>query len=123
MNAQALGLSSLLDMASYFLPSFLTGWELPSVSAFSLSANLQKRILSYLLKRTLGHFVDGGQLDPTQLDAGIGSGRIEIRDIELDAAALNQRLAPFRSPPHPAASQRSSSSFPCPISGAASFLC
>ncbi|ETS60986.1 hypothetical protein PaG_04917 [Moesziomyces aphidis] len=80
-------------MASYFLPSFLTGWELPSVSAFSLSANLQKRILSYLLKRTLGHFVDGGQLDPTQLDAGIGSGRIEIRDIELDAAALNQRLA------------------------------
>lgn len=79
-------------MASYFLPSFLSGWDLSSVSAFSLSANLQKRILSYLLKRTLGHLVDGGQLDLAQIDAGIGSGRIEVRNVQLDAQAINRRL-------------------------------
>ncbi|SPO22516.1 related to APG2 - required for sporulation [Ustilago trichophora] len=82
-------------MASYFLPSFLSGWDLSSVSAFSLSANLQKRILSYLLKRTLGHLVDGGQLDLAQIDAGIGSGRIELRNIQLDADAINTRLPSF----------------------------
>ncbi|EST06234.2 Vacuolar protein sorting-associated protein 13A N-terminal domain protein [Kalmanozyma brasiliensis GHG001] len=80
-------------MASYFLPSFLTGWNLASVSPFSLSANLQKRILSYLLKRTLGHLVDGGQLDLAQIDAGIGSGRIEIHNVRLDAEAINRRLS------------------------------
>lgn len=79
-------------MASYFLPSFLTGWDLSSVSAFSLSANLQKRILSYLLKRTLGHLVDGGQLDLEQIDAGIGSGRIEVRNVQLDAQAISRHL-------------------------------
>ncbi|GAC97086.1 potential autophagy related protein Atg2 [Pseudozyma hubeiensis SY62] len=79
-------------MASYLIPSFLTGWDLSSVSAFSLSANLQKRILSYLLKRTLGHLVDGGQLDLAQIDAGIGSGRIEVRNVQLDAQAINRRL-------------------------------
>ncbi|CDR87668.1 related to APG2-required for sporulation [Sporisorium scitamineum] len=79
-------------MASYFLPSFLSGWNLSSASAFSLSANLQKRILSYLLKRTLGHLVDGGQLDLAQIDAGIGSGRIEVRNVQLDAQAINRRI-------------------------------
>lgn len=79
-------------MASYFLPSFLSGWDLSSVSAFSLSANLQKRILSYLLKRTLGHLVDGGQLDLAQIDAGIGSGRIEVRNVQLNADAIHSRL-------------------------------
>ncbi|CBQ70573.1 related to APG2-required for sporulation [Sporisorium reilianum SRZ2] len=79
-------------MASYFLPSFLSGWDLSSVSAFSLSANLQKRILSYLLKKTLGHLVDGGQLDLAQIDAGIGSGRIEVRNVQLDAQAINRRI-------------------------------
>ncbi|SOV06587.1 Autophagy-related protein 2 [Ustilago sp. UG-2017a] len=79
-------------MASYFLPSFLSGWDLSTVSAFSLSAGLQKRILSYLLKRTLGHLVDGGQVDLAQIDAGIGSGRIEIRNIQLNADAINSRL-------------------------------
>lgn len=80
-------------MAAYFLPSFLTGWDLSSVSAFSLSANLQKRILSYLLKKTLGHLVDGGQLDLAQIDAGIGSGRIEVRNVRLDADAIHRRLS------------------------------
>lgn len=79
-------------MASFFLPSFLSGWDLASVSAFSLSGNLQKRILSYLLKRTLGHLVDGGQLDLANIDAGIGSGRIEVRNVQLDANAINKRL-------------------------------
>ncbi|KAJ1032669.1 hypothetical protein NDA16_000692 [Ustilago loliicola] len=79
-------------MVSYFLPSFLSGWDLSSVSAFSLSANLQKRILSYLLKRTLGHLVDGGQLDLAQIDAGIGTGRIQVRNVQLNVDAINSRL-------------------------------
>ncbi|SNX82554.1 related to APG2 - required for sporulation [Melanopsichium pennsylvanicum] len=79
-------------MASYFLPSFLSGWDLSAVSAFSLSATLQKRILSYLLKRTLGHLVQGGQLDIAQIDAGIGSGRVQVNNVQLDADAINHRL-------------------------------
>ncbi|PWZ03161.1 hypothetical protein BCV70DRAFT_197398 [Testicularia cyperi] len=79
-------------MASFFLPTFLTRWELPSISAFALSANLQRRILSYLLRRSLGHLVVGGQLDLDQIDAGIGSGKIEIRNVQLDPEAANRLL-------------------------------
>ncbi|SPO35600.1 related to APG2 - required for sporulation [Pseudozyma flocculosa] len=83
----------MATMASYFLPSFLTGWELPSISAaYSLSSALQRRILSYLLKRTLGHLVIGGQLDIDQIDSGLGSGKVEIRNVVLDAEAINRLL-------------------------------
>ncbi|KAN0061095.1 autophagy-related protein 2 [Thecaphora frezii] len=86
-------------MASYFLPSFLSGWELPSISAaYSLSNALQRRILSYLLRRTLGHLVKGGQVDLDQIETGLGLGKIEIKDVELDAEAINRLLpsAPFQ---------------------------
>ncbi|PWN48294.1 hypothetical protein IE53DRAFT_370745 [Violaceomyces palustris] len=76
-------------MASYFIPSFLSGWELPNFSANAISAGLQKRILSFLLRRSLGHLVQGGQLDLDQIDAGIGSGKLEIKDLHLDSQAVN----------------------------------
>lgn len=79
-------------MVASFLPSFMTGWDFPAFPALPLSANLQKRLLSYILKRTLGHLVKGGQLDLDQIDAGIGSGRVEIRNVQLDAQAVQNLL-------------------------------
>lgn len=45
------------------------------------------------MKKTLGHLVDGGRLDLAQIDAGIGSGRIEVRNVQLNAGAINNRLS------------------------------
>lgn len=67
------------------LPSFLSGWELPSLASYTgLSTGLQKRVISFLLRRALGHLVKPGQLDWNQIEAGVGDGRLEIRDIELE---------------------------------------
>lgn len=72
-------------MFSAFLPGFLSNWELPSLSAYtSLSAALQRRVLSFLLRSFIGHLVKQGQLDWNQIEAGIVAGTLEIRDVELE---------------------------------------
>lgn len=58
--------------------------QLPSISAYTLSSALQRRVLSYLLRRTLGRFLKGN-LDAAQIDAGIGSGKVEVTGLELNA--------------------------------------
>jgi hypothetical protein len=50
----------------------------------ALPANIQRRFLSFVLKYFLGHLVKPGQLDDHKIDAQIGSGRVEIKDVELD---------------------------------------
>ncbi|KAG9015437.1 autophagy- protein 2 [Tulasnella sp. JGI-2019a] len=76
------------------LPALLS-FSLPSISlpAVSLPVNIQRRFLSFLLKRTLGHLVKPGQLDTGQIEAQIGDGWVEIKDIELDQDAINGLLA------------------------------
>ncbi|PWN20710.1 hypothetical protein BCV69DRAFT_312661 [Microstroma glucosiphilum] len=72
---------------------FFSGWD--TLSAYtSLSTGLQKRLASFLLKRAIGHLVKDGQLDLNQIEAGVTAGRLEIRDIELDAKAVNALLGP-----------------------------
>lgn len=67
----------ILEVLSFPLPSF-------SLPAVALPANLSRRFFSFILRRTLGHLVKPGQLDINQLEAQLGGGKFEIRDVELD---------------------------------------
>jgi autophagy-related protein 2 len=67
------------------LPSFMTfPWSLPSLPSISLPANIQRRFLSYVLKKSLGRFVRAGGLDVERIQAQIGEGWVEIEGLELD---------------------------------------
>lgn len=43
-----------------------------------------------MLKRSLGHLLKPGQLDIDQIDAQIGSGFVEVKDLELDCNVSRQ---------------------------------
>lgn len=66
-------------MASWFswLPT------LPSINV-ALPSAIQRRFLSYVLKKSLGHLLKPGQLDVNQIDSQIGSGYIQISDLQLN---------------------------------------
>lgn len=66
---------------SWWNPSWL--FKLPSID-ISLPAGIQRRFLSFLLNRFLGHFVKPGQLDVQNIDSQIGSGYVQAKDVELD---------------------------------------
>lgn len=66
---------------SWWTPSWLP--TLPSLD-FSLPSGIQKRFLSFALRQALGHLLKPGQLDTQQVDSQIGSGFVQIRDVELD---------------------------------------
>ncbi|KAL5490249.1 ATG2 [Sanghuangporus weigelae] len=53
---------------------------------------IQRRFISFILKRSLGHLLKPGQLDVNQIDAQIGSGFVEVKDLELDCNAINSLL-------------------------------
>lgn len=80
---------------STWYPSWFPG--LPSFD-FSLPSAIQRRFLSFVLKKSLGHLLKPGQLDLHQIDSQIGSGVVQVRDLELDDQAINKLLAgsPFR---------------------------
>ncbi|KAG8968948.1 autophagy- protein 2 [Tulasnella sp. 419] len=67
-------------------------FTLPSFANLALPANIQRRFLSFLLKRTLGHLVKPGQLDINQIETQMGNGWVEIKDIELDQGSINELL-------------------------------
>ena len=71
----------LIPMASEWFSSWLPG--LPSIG-FSLPSGLQGRFISFVLKKSLGHFLKPGQLDSRQIDTQIGSGYVQVNDLELD---------------------------------------
>ncbi|KAG1782593.1 hypothetical protein EV702DRAFT_1232405, partial [Suillus placidus] len=70
---------------------------LPSFD-YSLPSAIQRRFLSFVLKKSLGHLLKPGQLDLHQIDSQIGSGVVQVRDLELDDQVINKLLAgsPFR---------------------------
>ncbi|KAJ1562348.1 autophagy- protein 2 [Cladochytrium tenue] len=57
-------------------------------------ASLQKRLALFLLRRTLGQFLDSDRLDdPAGLDVQLLSlGEVVLRDVRLNIAAVNERL-------------------------------
>jgi autophagy-related protein 2 len=67
------------------IPSFLSSlFTLPTLPSISLPANIQRRFLSYVLKRALGKFVKAGGLDVERIQAQISEGWIEIEGLEVD---------------------------------------
>ena len=66
---------------SWWSPSWLP--NLPSFD-LSLPAGLQRHFLSYVLDKFLGHFVKNGQFDTQSIDSQIGSGYVQVKDIELN---------------------------------------
>ena len=65
-------------------------FKLPSLAP---PLSLQRRFISFVLKRSLGHLLKPGQLDVVQIDAQIGSGFVEVKDLELDEAVSNVLLS------------------------------
>ncbi|GBE82158.1 Autophagy-related protein [Sparassis crispa] len=61
---------------------------LPSLD-FVLPSSIQRRFISFALRRSLGHFLKPGQLNIQQIDSQIGSGYVQVRDLELDNDAVN----------------------------------
>ena len=75
-------------------PAFLSlPFSLPSLPSISLPTDVQRRFLSYVLKRALGRFIKSG-LDVDKIQGQIGEGRVEIeglvvdQDVSLVSAAL-----------------------------------
>ena len=61
--------------------------SLPSID-LSLPSGIQKRFISFALRQSLGHFLKPGQLDVQQVDSQIGSGYVQVRDLELNDEVL-----------------------------------
>ncbi|KAH9935004.1 uncharacterized protein B0H18DRAFT_1082721 [Fomitopsis serialis] len=74
--------------------SWWTSWmpSLPTID-LSLPSGIQRRFISFALKRSLGHLLKPGQLDLQQVDSQIGSGYVQIRDLELNNDAINSLIA------------------------------
>ncbi|TFK42519.1 hypothetical protein BDQ12DRAFT_703030 [Crucibulum laeve] len=75
------------------MSSWYTSWlpGLPSIN-FSISSAIQGRFISFILKKTLGHLLKPGQLDAHQIDSQIGSGTVQVNDLELNDEAINPLL-------------------------------
>lgn len=64
-------------------------WSLPS---WTTTANLQKRLFKYLIKRTVGQFLQPTELDDENLDIQLSSGHLSLKNLELSQEALNDTL-------------------------------
>ncbi|KAF9013883.1 hypothetical protein BDQ17DRAFT_1341670 [Cyathus striatus] len=73
------------------MSAWYTSWlpSLPSLKLDEISSNIQGRFLSFILKKTLGHLLKPGQLDSSRIDSQIGSGYVQVNDLELDSEAIN----------------------------------
>jgi autophagy-related protein 2 len=68
-----------------WFPSFLSfPISLPSLPSISLPANIQRRFLSFLLKKYLGRFVVASSLDVERVQAQIYHGIVELERLEIN---------------------------------------
>ena len=67
--------------------SWLFGW-LPGIPSINLAlpSSIQGRFVSFVLKKLLGNFVKPGQLDIHQIDSQVGSGFVQVNDLELESS-------------------------------------
>lgn len=70
------------------MSSWYSSWfsGLPTFD-FAVPSSIQRRFFSFLLRRTLGRFLKPGQFDLHQIDSQLGSGTIQVKDLELDGQA------------------------------------
>ncbi|BGP20876.1 autophagy-related protein 2 [Rhodosporidiobolus nylandii] len=67
--------------------------SLPSLPAVPLPGGLQQRLVAFLLRRALGAFVKPDCWDEAdKVEADVRNGRVRIRDVEVDPAAINALL-------------------------------
>lgn len=68
-----------------WLPSFLTfPLSFPSLPSVSLPANIQRRFLSYVLKRSLGRFVVASGFDVDRIQAQLSQGSVNLEKLEVN---------------------------------------
>jgi autophagy-related protein 2 len=61
-----------------------------------LPSSIQRRFISFALKKSLGHLLRPGQLDVHQIDSQIGSGYVQVKNVELDnEVGLSTDLLPY----------------------------
>ncbi|KIY43370.1 hypothetical protein FISHEDRAFT_53048 [Fistulina hepatica ATCC 64428] len=75
---------------SYWFSSYIP--QLPSIN-LALPSSIQRRFVSFALKKSLGHFLKPGQLDVEQVDSQLGSGFVQVNDLALDNEAINSFLS------------------------------
>lgn len=74
---------------------WLFSWlpELPTLNVnLALPTSIQRRFLSFVLQKSLGQFFKPGQLDARQIDSQIGSGFVQVNDLEFDTGVRNPLL-------------------------------
>ncbi|KAG0236113.1 autophagy- protein 2 [Actinomortierella wolfii] len=71
----------------------MKAWSFGSFfSSFAIPANLQKRLVSFLLQRAIGHFLEDS-LDVEKLDIELSNGIVHLTDLKLNSKALNDLAA------------------------------
>ncbi|GAA5909588.1 hypothetical protein JCM6882_003464 [Rhodosporidiobolus microsporus] len=82
------------------LPSFPS---LPALPAVPLPKNVQHRLVAFLLHRALGAFVTDDRWDDEErVEADVRNGKVRVRELEVDAQAINTLLSPSSDTDEPA---------------------
>ncbi|KAJ2083907.1 autophagy- protein 2 [Coemansia sp. RSA 988] len=66
------------------------GWSF-SLPSWAVSNSLQKRLVKFLLRRTVGQFLKT-ELDDDNLDVQLSGGQVRLRNVELSEEALNDAI-------------------------------
>ncbi|EJT98304.1 hypothetical protein DACRYDRAFT_110744 [Dacryopinax primogenitus] len=66
--------------------SYIPSIRLPS---FNVPAQIQNRLLSFAIRRSIGHLLKRGGVEIDKLDTQVGRGWVEVKDVELEEEAIN----------------------------------
>jgi len=83
-------------------PLSLASSVLPGIPSVPLPANLQQRLVAFLLRRTLGQFLKGG-LDDDRVQADVRAGRFVLSTVQVDEQV---RPVPSEYSPYPLGRRR-----------------
>ncbi|CAO3568283.1 unnamed protein product [Mortierella alpina] len=71
----------------------MKAWSLGNLfSSLAVPAGLQKRLVSFLLQRAIGHFLED-HLDLEKLDIELSNGIVHLTDLKLNTRVLNELVA------------------------------
>ncbi|KAJ2725550.1 autophagy- protein 2 [Coemansia sp. Benny D115] len=68
-----------------------TNWSF-SLPSWAVSNSLQKRLVKYLLRRTVGQFLKT-ELDDENLDVQLSGGQLRLKNVQLSEEALNDAIS------------------------------
>ncbi|KZO99279.1 hypothetical protein CALVIDRAFT_534256 [Calocera viscosa TUFC12733] len=66
--------------------SYIPSIRLPSLY---VPAQIQNRLLSFAISRSIGHLLKRGGVEIDKLDTQVGKGWVEVKDVELEEEAIN----------------------------------